>query len=58
MFQRQADVAVGADRSFTLHVPVGAMYTVTTITKGPAKGVGPPIPASDPMFPLPHVRPR
>lgn len=55
MFQRLADVTPDASGSFTLDVPVGAMYTVTTVTEGPSKGAGPAIPASDPRYPLPHA---
>ena len=53
-FQRQADVAVGADGSFSLRVPADAIITVST-TQGAVHGTFPtsPIPAAAP-FPLPY----
>lgn len=53
VFQRQQDTVVSADGVFTLHVPVGAVYTISTIKNGPSKGAYVP-PASVPFFPLPY----
>ncbi len=55
MFNRLPDITVGADRSFTLKVPVGSFYTVSTILSGPKKGDLGPSPVSMPRFPLPHI---
>ena len=55
IFVRQQDVHVGADRTFSLHVPVGAMYTVSTILSGPTKGSHGAVPPSTPAFPLPYA---
>ena len=54
IFTRQADIHLSADRTFSLNVPVGSYYTVSTITKGPRKGAHAPPPASVPQFPLPY----
>ncbi|EDQ89733.1 uncharacterized protein MONBRDRAFT_480, partial [Monosiga brevicollis MX1] len=53
IFERQADVAVGSDGTFQLHVPIGAMYTISTIKNGPQKGSHGTPPASQPAMPLP-----
>lgn len=53
VFQRLVDLQP-VDGSFTLEVKVGAFYTVSTILDGPTKGEPKtPIPASQPMVPLP-----
>lgn len=54
IFQRLSDVNVSSNRTFMLHIPVGAMYTISTITSGPRKGSHGTPPASEPSFPLPY----
>lgn len=54
LFERQANIAVSGDGTFSLNVPVGSMFTLSTVgdaTKGtfPSKG-----PTSEPSFPLPY----
>ena len=53
LFARQADIVPAADGTFSLAVPVGAFYTVSTILDGPTKGAHVP-PPSVPQFPLPY----
>ena len=53
IFERRENIRVENDGSFTIHVPVGALYTISTIQSA-AKGVHPPPPNSTPAFPLPY----
>ena len=55
LFQRQPDLTVGSDGTFTVSVPVGAMITLSTIKTGPTKGDHGPPPASLPQVPLPWI---
>ncbi|EGD72245.1 galactocerebrosidase [Salpingoeca rosetta] len=55
IFKRLSDVHVGTDGTFSVHVPVGAMYTISTIRDGPQKGSHGPPPPSAPSFPLPYA---
>lgn len=55
-FTRQDDITVASDGTFTVNIPVGAFYTISTIKQGPTRGApNHPIPASQPRFPLPHT---
>jgi hypothetical protein len=53
-FERQPDIAVGADGAFTLRVEVDSLYTVTTLLAAGAKGApspSPPAPSQASQFP-------
>lgn len=50
---RKPDITVGSDGTFSLNVPVGSFFTVSTIKNGPTKGIPSP-PKSVPQFPLPY----
>jgi len=53
VFERQADLKI-IDGSFSISVPIGSFYTISTIQKGPTKGLPEtPIPKSEPSLPLP-----
>jgi len=54
-FVRQDDLVVNADGTFKVHIPVGAMITLSTIKHGPQKGSFDNMPSSEPMVPLPIV---
>eukprot|EP00055_Hartaetosiga_balthica_P002301 m.3499 g.3499 ORF g.3499 m.3499 type:complete len:823 (+) comp2079_c0_seq1:3832-6300(+) len=54
VFERWNDIQVADDGTFSLHIPVGAMFTVSTIMQGPQKGSHGVPPASVPQFPLPY----
>jgi galactosylceramidase len=52
-FEKQNQITPGADRCFTINVPVGSLFTITTLTTG-NKGSHPtPPPCTD--FPLPYT---
>ena len=53
LFEKQQDVKVVGGK-FSLKVPVGAHFTVTTV-RSAQKGVPDGIPPSAPSFPLPHT---
>ena len=53
VFEKQADVKVVGGK-FTLKVPVGSHFTISTVRTA-VKGSAGDIPASSPSFPLPHT---
>jgi galactosylceramidase len=52
LFSRLSDIIPAADGSFTVFVPVGSFFTISTILNGPTKG-NTSQPASEP-FPMPY----
>jgi len=54
VFKRLSDIQA-SDGTFELEMPLGAVYTVSTILKGPTKGEpDSPVPESQPSLPLPY----
>lgn len=55
VFERLENLKV-VDGTFELKVPVGAVFTVSTILEGPTKGApAAPVPESSPSMPLPYA---